>query len=108
MRLIDADALLKDGIRVSCGHVSDEGIVMVPMKDVRKSIEAAPTIDPESLRPRGKWIPVFDKDGNPYRTEEYGPLYACSICGGQIVSDYGTIYYDNCPYCTARNDMEEK
>jgi hypothetical protein len=44
MRLIDADALLNGGIRVQCG-LNDNGLIMIPMGDVRKSIENAPTID---------------------------------------------------------------
>lgn len=44
MRLIDADKLLKDGIRVEYGY-NDNGLVLVPMRDVRKSIENAPTVD---------------------------------------------------------------
>ena len=42
MRLIDADAI---ELRYSFGMVSNEGIVCIPMKDVRKSIDEMPTID---------------------------------------------------------------
>lgn len=44
MRVIDADKLLKDGIRVEYGY-NDNGLILVPMRDVRKSIENAPTVD---------------------------------------------------------------
>lgn len=44
MRPIDADKLLKDGIRVEYGY-NDDGLILVPMRDVRKSIENAPTVD---------------------------------------------------------------
>lgn len=44
MRLIDADKLLNDGIRVRCCF-NDDGLIMVPMRDVRKSIQNAPTVD---------------------------------------------------------------
>ena len=61
MRLIDADALLNGGIRVEFGYNND-GLILVPMRDVRKSINDAPTIEPF------KWYSVFDQvpseDGN--------------------------------------------
>lgn len=44
MRLIDADKLLEDGIRVEYGY-NDDGLVLVPMRDVIKSIKNAPTVD---------------------------------------------------------------
>ena len=44
MRPIDADALLNGGIRVSHGF-NDNGLVMLPMGDVRRSIQNAPTLD---------------------------------------------------------------
>lgn len=43
-RLIDADALLKDGIRVECGYDAD-GILMIPLRDVTNSIKNAPTVE---------------------------------------------------------------
>ena len=49
MRLIDADKLLKDGIRVEYGY-NDNGLILVPMRDVRKSIENAPTVDSDCLK----------------------------------------------------------
>lgn len=64
MRLIDADALLNDGVKVSCGHVTEEGLIMVPIRDVRQAIKGAPTIDPESLRPRGEWLEITDAYGD--------------------------------------------
>lgn len=44
MRLIDADALLKDGIRVTQG-LNEDGLLYIPMRDVTKSIKKAPTVD---------------------------------------------------------------
>lgn len=44
MRLIDADALLEDGIRVSYAYNND-GIILIPMGEARRSIKNAPTID---------------------------------------------------------------
>lgn len=44
MRLIDANALMKKELIPPCGVVS--------VDDIKK----APTIDPESLRPKGRWV----------------------------------------------------
>ncbi len=42
---IERESLLKDGIPCSCGHVTDEGIVMIPLRDVRKFIKSVPAAD---------------------------------------------------------------
>lgn len=61
---------------------------------------SAPTIDPESLRPRGRWV------------EENEELY-CSECGRQIPDCAGNadpiFVTDNrfCYYCGARMDGKE-
>ena len=43
-RLIDANKLLKNGIRVSYGFDND-GVLLIPMGDVIRSIKKAPIID---------------------------------------------------------------
>lgn len=50
MRMIDADALLKKKREMELCFAVTEW-----------DIEDAPTIDPESLRPTGEWISVYDK-----------------------------------------------
>lgn len=67
MRLIDADALIAEYDRVHIG----------PPGGARKLMEDAPTIDPEELRPKGRWIDNVDENGilcNAWRK--------CSACGG--------------------------
>ena len=44
MRLIDADALLKDGITAEYGF-GDDGLLLIPMRDVTNSIKIAPTVN---------------------------------------------------------------
>ena len=43
-RLIDANKLIKNGIRVSYGFDND-GVLLIPMGDVIRSIKNAPTIN---------------------------------------------------------------
>ena len=84
VRLIDANALIKQAnAEGAYGYVD------------AAQIESAPTIDPESLRPKGRWV---YEDGNLE--------WACSEClraahvnlgaiSGYILSDY-------CPNCGAK------
>lgn len=44
MRLIDAEKLLDEGIRARDG-INDNGLLYIPLADVRKSIKNAPAID---------------------------------------------------------------
>ena len=44
MRLIDADVLLESGICAEYGY-NDNGLLLIPMRDVTNSIRNAPTID---------------------------------------------------------------
>lgn len=73
MRMIDADALLSEGIKVSCGF-NDNGLIMIPMRDVNKSIKNAPTVDAVEVvrckdckhgildEEEGLWMCVFTAD----------------------------------------------
>ena len=54
MRLIDADALLESGICAEYGY-NDNGLLLIPMRDVTNSIRNAPTIDAEPVR-HGRWL----------------------------------------------------
>lgn len=84
-RLIDADALhWRMGV-----NQDDEQIFYVTGED----IDAAPTIDPESLRPHGEWV----KDQFSYR-------YLCTNCKMTLPEWLGVFNY--CPSCGAK--MEEK
>lgn len=84
-RLIDADALhWRMGV-----NQDDEQIFYITGED----IDAAPTIDPENLRPHGKWV----KDQFSYR-------YLCTNCKMTLPEWLGVFNY--CPSCGAK--MEEK
>ena len=91
MRLIDADALLESGICAEYGY-NDNGLLLIPMRDVTNSIRNAPTIDAEPVR-HGRW-----KCNKP-----------CPVCGGDrfegldadIWADWEPPY---CPNCGAKMD----
>ena len=95
MRLIDADALLESGICAEYGY-NDNGLLLIPMRDVTNSIRNAPTIDAEPVR-HGRWL------YNYYPTVWYGhgepPEWVCSECEERA---YNT--YDYCPNCGAKMD----
>lgn len=97
MRLIDADALLESGICAEYGY-NDNGLLLIPMRDVANSIRNAPTIDAEPVR-HGRWL------YNSYPTVWYGhgepPEWVCSECEERA---YNT--YDYCPNCGAKMDGE--
>lgn len=97
MRLIDADALLESGISAEYGY-NDNGLLLIPMRDVTNSIRNAPTIDAEPVR-HGRWL------YNYYPTVWYGhgepPEWVCSECEERA---YNT--YDYCPNCGAKMDGE--
>lgn len=61
------------------------------------AIEQAPTIDPKSLRPEGRWVPCGTLRG----------YLVCSVCHGCYVSDDWPDgkKWAYCPHCGAR--MEE-
>lgn len=65
---------------------------------VLEAIDAAPTIDPESLRPTAHWINETDAVGGPI-------IWTCSACKEPIVLYEGTPIenaYNYCPTCGAR------
>ena len=90
VRLIDANALIEKsywhGERPDPGNIYPDGVEAVDVSD----IEDAPTIDPESLRPKGRWErSIFADD-----------FHRCSECSSvwSRTSNY-------CPNCGA--DMRE-
>lgn len=90
MRLIDADELLNIPIRVT-GEIPIKNGHVQPIEAISvREIENAPTIDPESLRPRGEWL-------------EGKVLEKCSICGKK-----GFPNWHYCPNCGAIMDLKEE
>ena len=91
-RPIDADALLKKKFRPRKFGLDFE---MVFVRD----IEDAPTIDPESMRSRGRWE----------KSDLYGYL-CCSACKDfYIYEDWLEDWkWSFCPKCGAKMDKEEE
>lgn len=90
MRLIDADALLEEGIRVSYGY-NDNGVVLIPMGDVRQSIKIAPTIEAEPVR-HGKWT-IYKECSE-----------CCELALYNANEEFVLSKY--CPHCGAKMDLK--
>lgn len=83
MRLIDADALMRD---IEKYHLSDGKF--------QHWVEVQPTIEPE--RKKGKWERHYS------RPNVYEDLYwHCSECGYKSDNQYANAYYNYCPNCGA-------
>lgn len=107
MRLIDADALnaaLLDFRDIMCDTEPDdvfEECTYNVVMDCIRTMTATPTIDPESLRPNGRWEIYTDED------EVFGDIYypKCTLCGKLAFST--TSYCPNCGAKMEENNGEE-
>lgn len=103
MRLIDAEKFevfnatcpITKGIRSgkTAAYFYGEGC-----KKVLEAIDAAPTIDPESLRPTAHWENEDDYYGDSI-------VWCCSACKDRFILEDGTPEennYEYCPHCGAR------
>ena len=85
-RLIDADELLKKAEYIPTG-LKSRGMQVGFHGVTAAVIENAPTIDPESLRPSGRW-------------DDAGYVVWCSNCGEPYLPAYKSYKY--CPNCGAK------
>lgn len=95
MRLIDADEFYEQIEEIRMEYLEDDTMSSDFAADVLDTVQncylkEAPTIDPESLRPNGKW-------GNPIKVDAENIGYKCSECG-----EFGVPCWHYCPNCGAR------
>lgn len=86
MRLIDADALLKNRFNMYTGFQGKVPVVAV------RDVDEAPTIDPEELRPRGEWIER--QEPISWCEDDVDVFYECSSCG--LCAPGETNFCPNC------------
>lgn len=94
MRAIDADEVRKMAVphtRGSHGYCADIRKWAVLVGD----IDDAPTIDPDTLRPTGRW------EEEDERSAYYGRLVSCSECGG-LLETHKKQYFKYCYNCGAK------
>lgn len=91
MRLIDADALVKE-LGSKWNVLDDQDFAN---KAVWRTIEAAPTVDVPD-RKVGKWM------------AEPNCWYRCSNCGQHYPSIRGYMDYNYCPNCGAKMERSEE
>ena len=98
-RMIDADALLGKAIKERRFVIAREEfatdlvVIRTVYKDLAEFIASAPTINPDDLRPKGRWIPHDD--------EMFGLTEECSSCHTETC---GTSPF--CPNCGAKMEGE--
>lgn len=97
MRLIDADALENTSIPFET-HGGGRFIAL-------GSVRSAPTIDPESLRPKGEWITMsYWKKRRGHHVQLV--FKKCSLCNTRVKARWNNNF---CPNCGAdmRGDKHE-
>lgn len=87
VRLIDANAMRQNWLE------NGENEYVYDTNAVLDSIDEQPTIDPESLRPKGHW---------KYYSTGFRDYSQCSVCKSGVMRG---IKYPYCPWCGAK--MEE-
>ncbi len=95
VRLIDANALIK---HYSCVEAQKSSAEKIRAEIIVQALENAPTIDPKSLQPVGRWI-VIDDDYE-WDAEADDEAYVvleceCSICHERTKKDRPN-FCDNC------------
>lgn len=105
MRLIDADAI------PWCNYDLDNYHSFVGVE--KECVDEMPEIDPESLRPKGRWVVEkrYTASRNPYIDDAYFASAVCSECKFCIHAESASFGYPKlhttnyCPNCGA--DMRE-
>ena len=94
MRLIDADAFLKDILTAGIGKTITE----YSESDIGYMIRKRPTVDVAQVK-HGRWI-EYTKVIIPEPYNKWEQAWKCSECG----FDDGFVAYNFCPNCGAKMD----
>ena len=121
MRLIDADALEERfkylatvGNDLVHKVTEEEKGMRVTYRLSKYETHMAPTIDPESLRVHGMWMPFYESDISGFNPEFAGcdPIagYKCSKCGAEAIFDCNDqfVLSNYCPNSGAKMEKEKK
>lgn len=93
-RYIDVESIKLKGISVFDQNLE----ILVPLSDVRKSLQMTPTADVQEVR-HGRWKKTVLATPKSYRR-------VCSVCRGVAYMIGKKCSY--CPNCGAKMDLEEK
>ncbi len=111
MRLIDADALydlVEEQIEKETGaYTRGRNTAFNIVKSALRNECATPAIDPESLRPHGRWVQKYHIEKMHYSPDDIEQYkvpngFYCSCCNE--ISGRTTNY---CPNCGAKMDAKE-
>lgn len=101
VRLIDANALsIRDlGVQLEIMGLGYEKSYI--LEKVLEMVAEQPTIDPEAVRPKGRWIATEVDLG--FVGVEHN--LACSVCGEDWLSDSDASIFKFCPNCGAKMEV---
>lgn len=92
---------LKENRPLNWGDTDEEIQAVEDFNFFTSVVKNAPAVDPEELRPKGKWkksigISLFGHDSTP--------VFKCSKCGAEFcdVLNSLTLKYHYCPNCGAK------
>ena len=98
----DLDALKTkvEKLRPKLIETDDELVVSRTVYNVCEIISKLPAADVMPVV-HGRWIKKYDIDSQDYNSDNNW-YYVCSVCGKGVKHQY-----PNCPWCTAKMDLEE-
>lgn len=94
MRLIDADKLNMYFADVQLVNRGWKDEFCDALDDIMDAVDEQPTIDPESLRPKGQWKAGYIDTGDGPMPED---AFGCNVCG-----KWQWRRSNYCPNCGAR------
>lgn len=99
VRPIDANELYRIEKLLDTDIVRQDKVALNLLEQVLYDIQHVPTLDPESLRPRGTWEGTADGYANG---ELVYDTWTCSECGYTVDTDDPDDLTKFCPNCGAK------